>query len=126
MIIPYKKQNDYCRISIQNGNEEYSFDLDYALAFGLFKKGHENGGDKYLAFGVASTESENSPEVMDELLLRMLDVVTQSYRSFGISFKDMEKRIREAWTMAAIRFIKEEKNVSTEEAYELFKLDITK
>lgn len=122
MIHPRVKQDDFCKVSIQNGDEEYAFDLDYVLAFGLFKKGHEpNSGDQYLAFGVASTESENSPTVMDDLLLRMLDVVTQAYSSFGISFKEMEKRVRDAWSMAAIRNIMEDKKVSTEEAYRIFK-----
>lgn len=118
-----EKQDDHIKLAIENGDEKWEFALDYCLAFGIFKKGHESemvGGDKFLAIGVQSSDREQPADAMDELLLRVLDVMVKSYSHNGINYADMQKRLAENFAISACRNIREEKKVSSDEAVKIY------
>jgi hypothetical protein len=126
MIKAVHKQQDSCQLTITNGDEQYSFDLEFALAFGVFAKDADlsaTGGDKYLAFGVSPTNEKVSADTMEKLLLRSMDVMIQSFAASGLSYSDMEERVRRSFFMSAARHIeKSNPGMSTSESVDqLFK-----
>lgn len=104
------KQGNSVRLTIENGDETFAFDLDYVLGFGIFASGADmsmTDGDKYLALGVSATESVSAPAALDELLLRILDVILKAYVANGVSLPSVENRIRERLLVVAARHLRE-------------------
>lgn len=121
-IDPRIKQGEFCRVTINNGDEEYGFDLDYLLAFGIFAEGkiggHPNvdGTDKYLAIGIQSSKAKaQTRESMNSLQLRMLDVLAQTYASWGLSYQEMTQQIQNDWLFVMARHLKQARNLASYE-----------
>jgi len=117
------KQNESCRLTIQNGDSEYAFDLNMVLAFGIFA--NDQADNRYLALGVAPTEQKGSTEDMDQLLIRIMTVMLQTYQACGISnISEMQDRVRSCFHIAAAQHIRETRNVSPKESLQILRQEL--